>query len=90
MQQPEPGLPRRTRAGIRGSPLKYGGVGPETSFGGRSLDGSDNTYSQHSLSLCQNRVGWRYGMRAVLAPSPGVFEPVDQPGPRATPAVRTR
>lgn len=73
LQWPEPGLPRRTRAEIRGSPLLYGAVGPETSFSGSSLDGSDNTYSQHSLSFRQNRVGWRYVMMAVLAPSSGLL-----------------
>lgn len=72
LQWPEPGLPRRTRAEIRGSPLLNGAVGPETSFSGSSLDGSDNTYSQHSLSFCQNRVGWRYDMMAVQAPSSGL------------------
>lgn len=80
LQWPEPGLPRRTRAEIRGAPLLTGAVGPETSFSGSSLDGNDNTYSQHSLSFCQNRVGWRYDMMAVLGASSGPFEPVDQLG----------
>lgn len=80
LQWPEPGLPRRTRAEIRGAPLLTGAVGPETSFSGSSLDGNDNTYSQHSLSFCQNRVGWRYDMMAVLGASSGLFEPVDQLG----------
>lgn len=73
LQRPEPGLPRRTRAEIRGSPLLYGAVGPETSFSGSSLDGSVNTYSQHSLSFRQDRVGRRYVMMAVLAPSSGLL-----------------
>lgn len=73
LQWPEPGLPRRTRAEIRGAPLITGAVGPETSFAGSSLDGDDNTYLQHSLSFCQNRVGWRYDMMAVLGASSGLL-----------------